>query len=145
MDTVDKAERSRIMSRVRSSGNKSTELAFITILRSNGITGWRRHYKLSGNPDFVFPSRRIAVFIDGCFWHGCPEHCRIPRSHRNYWKAKISRNEQRDRAISRQLRNAGWIVIRFWEHDMRGGRAFKRKLNRLKSLVVDCSVAAYHE
>ena len=137
MDTVNKEERSRIMSRVRSSGNKSTELAFIRILRQNSIKGWRRHYKLTGNPDFVFPSHKIVVFIDGCFWHGCPEHCRIPSSNRNYWKDKICRNEKRDRVISRQLRNADWIVFRFWEHDMKGGHAFKRKLNRLKSLVND--------
>lgn len=137
MDTVNKEERSRIMSRVRSSRNKSTELAFIKILRQNSIKGWRRHYKLMGNPDFVFPSHKIVVFIDGCFWHGCPDHCRMPRTNRYYWKDKICRNEKRDRAISRQLRNADWVVIRFWEHDMKGGCAFKRKLNRLKSLVND--------
>ena len=65
-------KRSFNMSRVRCRGNKTTELVFVAILKSERITGWRRRYRIFGRPDFVFPKERIAVFVDGCFWHGCP-------------------------------------------------------------------------
>jgi DNA mismatch endonuclease Vsr len=78
VDTFSKTERSRIMSRVKSKNNKSTELGFISIIKEKNIIGWRRNYPLIGKPDFVFPKQRIAIFIDGCFWHKCPKHCRMP-------------------------------------------------------------------
>ncbi len=62
--------RSELMSRIRARGNKKTELALVTLLRTNRITGWRRHQPLLGRPDFIFRKRRLAVFVDGCFWHG---------------------------------------------------------------------------
>ena len=69
-------KRSFNMSRVRCRGNKTTELVFVAILKSERITGWRRRYRIFGRPDFVFPKERIAVFVDGCFWHGCPRRCK---------------------------------------------------------------------
>jgi DNA mismatch endonuclease (patch repair protein) len=107
------------MSRVRSKQNRSTELALIRIFRDEGITGWRRGYRLFGSPDFVFPKLRVAVFVDGCFWHGCPKHASIPVSNRAYWEAKLQRNKNRDRQVTLALRAAGWGVIRIWECNLR--------------------------
>ena len=135
MDTVSKSERSRIMEQVKGSGNMSTEIAFIGILSSEKLTGWRRNYPAYGKPDFVFPKQRLAIFLDGCFWHYCPKHCRLPSSNRKYWERKIARNAQRDRSVTRRLKAAGWKVIRFWEHDLRGGAAATRKINRMREFV----------
>src|SRR6266849_6310284 len=107
-DTLSKQQRSRQMAAVRSTGNKTTELELIEIFRANGISGWRRNQPLAGKPDFVFPRERLAVFVDGCFWHGCRWHCRMPQSHRAYWQGKISRNILRDRKTNALLRKAGW-------------------------------------
>jgi DNA mismatch endonuclease (patch repair protein) len=134
MDTFSKAERSRIMSRVKSSGNKSTEAAFITLMTERGITGWRRHLPIFGKPDFVFRKTRIAVFIDGCFWHGCPKHCRMPATNRDYWERKIGRNLERDKKVKRELRKAGWTVVRIWEHELKDGTV-SRKLKRIAEVL----------
>ena len=136
MDTVSKSERSRIMAQVKGSNSKSTELAFIEILRYEHLTGWRRNYPLYGKPDFVFPKHRMAIFIDGCFWHRCPKHCRMPTTNRDYWETKISRNAERDRSVTKKLKEDGWTVIRFWEHDLKkGGSAATRKKNRMKKIL----------
>jgi DNA mismatch endonuclease (patch repair protein) len=84
-------------------------------------------------PDFVFRTRRVAVFVDGCFWHGCPRHYRRPGSRRAFWDAKIARNRQRDREVSRALRRAEWTVLRVWEHELARGNAgrLRRRLAAL--------------
>lgn len=110
------ATRSHNMSRIRSSNNKTTELRMIEILRGSRIAGWRRHAALPGKPDFIFAAGRVAVFVDGCFWHGCPRCYQRPRSNAYYWEQKIAANRARDRRVRRSLRAAGWIVISFWEH-----------------------------
>jgi len=130
MDTFSKTERSRIMSRVKSSGNRSTEAAFVALMKERGIKGWRRNQPVFGKPDFVFRKARIAVFIDGCFWHACPKHCRMPASNRDYWVRKIGRNAERDKKVSRELRRQGWTVARIWEHEIKDGTV-KRKLGRI--------------
>ena len=130
-DVFTKAKRSDVMSRIRSKGNAKTELRLLAILRLGGITGWRRHVNLPGKPDFVFRQSRLAVFVDGCFWHGCPRCYRRPSSKRQYWDAKVSRNRARDRAVTRELRKAGWRVIRVWEHGLRDPiRCLRRITNR---------------
>ena len=73
MDKISQQARSEIMSHVRSSGNKTTELAMIKVFKANGVKGWRRKYPIFGKPDFVFPKQRLAIFVDGCFWHGHPD------------------------------------------------------------------------
>ena len=118
MDNVTKDTRSRIMSKVRSKGNRSTELRLISLFKSAGIKGWRRCFPLPGSPDFVFPGERVCVFVDGCFWHGCPKHCRLPKTRRPYWIAKIARNSARDKQTARILRRSGWTIIRVWEHEI---------------------------
>ena len=119
------------MACVKSGKNKSTELRFISILKSKGIAGWRRHYPLTGRPDFVFPRLKIAVFIDGCFWHRCPKHCRLPSSNINYWNEKIEKNKIRDRKITKVLKMKDWRVIRIWEHEIKSIK-LDHKLNRIK-------------
>ena len=122
------------MARVRSSGNRATELRFIGILRRQKIAGWRRGYPLFGKPDFVFPRARIAVFVDGCFWHGCPRHGEIPADNRNFWKEKIARNIRRDNLVTRKLRIMGWHVFRVWQHDL-GKPQLNRKLGKIRRIL----------
>lgn len=118
-DVFSTKQRSAVMAAVRGNQNKSTELRLIKIFRELGITGWRRKSTLPGKPDFVFRAQRVTLFVDGCFWHGCPFHSKIPASNRAYWTAKISRNVQRDRRLSALLRSKGWHVVRVWEHELR--------------------------
>lgn len=107
-----------IMSRVKSRGNKATELRLIDIFRSHAITGWRRKGKAFGNPDFIFPAKRLAVFVDGCFWHSCPIHGNVPASNRLFWKTKLFRNLQRDKLVCWELQSSGWRVLRIWQHEL---------------------------
>lgn len=117
-DVFTKKKRSAVMAAIRSQRNKDTELRLITILRQAAICGWRRNQQLLGKPDFVFRSAKVAVFVDGCFWHGCPKHGRNPTSNLEYWTAKLERNRNRDHTTNRLLRRSGWRVIRIWEHDL---------------------------
>ena len=106
------------MSRIRSKGNRDTELRLIQIFRANGIKGWRRGSKLPGKPDFVFPKLKTAVFVDGCFWHACPKHGTQPKNRAAFWLAKLTGNKARDRRVNRALRERGWKVMRIWEHEL---------------------------
>jgi DNA mismatch endonuclease (patch repair protein) len=117
-DVFTKAKRSEVMSRIRGRGNKDTEMALAQLLRQHGITGWRRHYAMFGKPDFVFRKERVALFVDGCFWHGCPQHSNFPVNNRIFWKAKLTKNVLRDKEVNRKLRKSGWDVVRIWEHDL---------------------------
>ncbi len=117
-DNVSTDKRSKIMSAVRSTGNKATEMVLIHLMRKYGITGWRRHVRLHGKPDFVFSKQRAVIFVDSCFWHGCKKHCRMPKGNRDYWLMKIAGNQGRDLAVNRELRKNGWRVFRIWEHDL---------------------------
>lgn len=107
------------MSAVRGRGNRSTEWKVRAVLIRSGVRGWRLHSKqLPGRPDFVFPDRKIAVFVDGCFWHACPKCGRTPKSHSEFWKAKIAGNARRDKRHRVKLKRLGWRVFRLWEHDL---------------------------
>jgi DNA mismatch endonuclease, patch repair protein len=126
-DMFTAQQRSIIMGRIRSRGNHATELQFVRLLRKNRIRGWRRGSGLPGKPDFVFATERVAVFVDGDFWHGNPKKFRLPRSNTTYWTAKILGNRRRDRAVNRMLRLAGWRVIRFWQSSLvHEGRVVRR-------------------
>jgi DNA mismatch endonuclease (patch repair protein) len=147
-DVFTKTKRSEVMSRIRSRGNKDTELALAKLLRRNKLTGWRRQTALvvrssrreeaqtenrkseirnrkligASSPrllrvkmDFVFRRVRLAVFVDGCFWHGCPKHATKPKNNRAFWQRKLSANKARNRLVTRTLRRAGWRVLRIWE------------------------------
>ena len=134
-DTFNKKERSRIMASVRSRGNSSTELKVLRILSDNKIKGWRRHWRVEGSPDFAFPKFKVALFIDGCFWHGCARCYRAPKSSQAYWEAKILRNKQRDLNVSRSLKKIGWKVLRIKECQLKFS---KRVLWRIKNILHSC-------
>jgi DNA mismatch endonuclease (patch repair protein) len=104
------------MARVRSR-NTSVELRLRTELRRIGIR-YRIHFKLPGTPDLAFPSTRLALFIDGCFWHGCPKHYTLPATNSEFWRAKLERNRNRDTRVNAELRVLGWRVVRLWEHQI---------------------------
>lgn len=112
------------MSRIRSKGNSTTEAPLAKAMRAMGISGWRRHERIiipSGrvSPDFVFRRERLAVMVHGCFWHACPTHGSVPKSNRNFWIDKLTRNRLRDRRNERELRAMGWEVVSIWEHSVR--------------------------
>jgi len=113
-------ERSRNMRAIRSFGNKTTETRFGAALAGRGISGWKLHSKeVLGFPDFYFPGKKLVVFVDGCFWHGCPKCGHIPKTNVRYWRKKILRNKRRDVLIRRALRAAGFSVLRIWECELR--------------------------
>ncbi|MDR3208897.1 MAG: very short patch repair endonuclease [Rickettsiales bacterium] len=129
-DILDKETRSWVMSRVRSKNNASTELKLAAVFRELGIKGWRRGFKIIGKPDFVFPKLKIAVFADGCFWHGHDCRTNTPKTHKRYWTPKIARNKQRDLEVSKILQSKGWRVIRVWECELKN----KNRAKLLKKL-----------
>jgi DNA mismatch endonuclease (patch repair protein) len=134
-DIFTKAKRSFVMSRIRSRGNKDTEIALAKFFRRNQIRGWRRNQKIFGKPDFVFPKLKLAVFVDGCFWHGCPKHGTQPKGNRAFWKNKFARNIARDRLVNRTLRSANWRVLRIWQHEL-SRRNESRLLRRLHRALI---------
>ena len=117
-DVFTKEKRSEVMSRIKGKGNKDTELVMIQILRSNHISGWRRNQAVLGKPDFVFLKQKIALFVDGCFWHGCPKHSNAPKNNHEFWREKLQKNKDRDKFVARELRKIGWKVVRVWEHEL---------------------------
>jgi DNA mismatch endonuclease (patch repair protein) len=114
-DVFTKEQRSAVMSRIKGKGNKSTELKLIEIFKASGIKGWRRGSKLPGKPDFIFPKLKIAIFADGCFWHG--HDCRNvnPSDNKAYWEKKIAGNKARDKRVDKELKSLGWKPLRVWE------------------------------
>ena len=121
VDTFSHEKRSSIMRAVKAKNTK-LEIVFRSALWKRGLR-FRKHVKnLPGKPDIVFPSYRVAVFIDSCFWHGCKKHCRIPETRKNYWKSKIERNRQRDKEVNKYYKKSGWKLFRFWEHEIKKGR-----------------------
>ncbi len=144
-DIFTKAKRSFVMSRIRSRGNKDTEVALAKLFRRNKITGWRKQMEVriqkSGarifkvRPDFIFPKIRLALFVDGCFWHGCPKHGTQPKGNRVFWKNKFARNKARDLLVTRTLRSAKWRVLRIWEHEL-ARRNETRLLKRIQRVLL---------
>ena len=114
-DTFTKEVRSNIMRAVKSKGNKSTEGKLINLFKEKKLKGWRRNYPIFGKPDFVFQKSKVAVFADGCFWHG--HNCRniSPKSNAEYWMAKIARNKKRDKEVNKTLKEKGWSIFRIFE------------------------------
>ncbi len=125
------------MRAIRSRGNRSTEWRLRAKLMGRGIRGWELHPRnVFGVPDFFFPAERLAVFVDGCFWHSCPRCGHMPKTNADYWRLKIARNRQRDRTVSRGLRKSGCTVVRFWECEVRA--SLDRCANRISASLL-CS------
>ena len=137
-DVFTRKKRSEVMSHIRGRGNKETELALMKIMRRKGITGWRRKQSLFGNPDFVFRKERLVLFVDGCFWHGCPKHYQQPTNNQDFWKEKFQLNKKRDRLVNRTLHRAGWRVLRIWEHDLTRKNEV-RCVRRIRYALTACS------
>lgn len=112
-------KRSEIMRKVKSKKNKSTELRLIEIFKKNRITGWRRNYSVKGHPDFVFLQQKIAVFVDGCFWHGHDCRNTKPSENQEYWSSKRERNKKHDEEVNAIFEARGWIVLRIWECELK--------------------------
>jgi len=121
-DVFSKRKRSEVMSRIRGRGNLETEVALARLLRKHGISGWRRHMAITGRPDFAFRRERVAVFVDGCFFHRCPQHSNLPATNARFWRKKLTANKRRDRFVNHSLRRQGWVVLRIWEHELRKNR-----------------------
>lgn len=117
-DVFNKQKRSEIMRSVRSKKNKSTELKLIEIFKENGITGWRRNYNVKGHPDFVFLKQRVAVFVDGCFWHGHDCRNTKPKENEQYWINKRKQNQIHDKVVQDRFESRGWKVLRIWECEL---------------------------
>jgi len=115
-DVLTSEQRSYNMSRIRGRDTKP-ELRLRKALWAAGLR-YRVRNSLPGKPDIVFPSARLAVFVDGCFWHGCPEHLTWPKSNADFWRRKIKRNIKRDREIDAELEKIGWKGRRYWEHEI---------------------------
>ncbi len=113
-DTLTPEQRRRCMSSVKG-GNTGPEVKLRKALWNRGLR-YRLRYKLPGKPDLVFVSARVVVFVDGCFWHGCPEHGSMPATNREFWERKILGNLERDKRVTNELSGLGWEVLRFWEH-----------------------------
>jgi DNA mismatch endonuclease (patch repair protein) len=116
-DVLTPEQRSFNMSQVKSR-NTGLELRLKKLLRASGMKNYRVTYKLFGNPDIVFTKNKIALFIDGCFWHKCKLHFHPPETRRDFWLKKIEGNVKRDRLVNKELRRINWRVVRFWQHEI---------------------------
>jgi DNA mismatch endonuclease (patch repair protein) len=115
-----KPEHRRIMQRVKGKGCKTTERRLRAALVRAGIRGWKLNVRgVTGCPDFYFPRQKVAVFVDGCFWHGCPECGHVPKRNSAFWRTKMARNSERDADTTAALEIKGIAVLRFWEHQLR--------------------------
>jgi DNA mismatch endonuclease (patch repair protein) len=95
---------------------------------------FEENYGLLGKPDIVFPSKKVVVFLDSCFWHGCKKHLRMPKSNKSYWTAKIRRNVERDKYVTSKLKKDGWAVVRLWEHEINNNleKCMTKVLSKIK-------------
>lgn len=118
-DVFDPQKRSNVMRQIRSKKNKSTEIRLIEIFKKNNVTGWKRNYPVRGHPDFVFLKCRIAVFVDGCFWHGHDCRNTHPETNKEFWQKKRERNIKHDQEITELFEKRGWTVVRIWECELK--------------------------
>lgn len=130
------SKRSATMGAIRGKGNRTTELRFRMGLIRTGISGWIVQEKsLPGKPDFFFRESGVAVFIDGCFWHGCSKCGHIPATRSNFWASKFERNRRRDNRNGRLLRNRGITVVRFWEHELKSPAGLEKAVRLVRDRI----------
>lgn len=142
VDPLNPAERAARMAKVRGSGNQSTEGRVEIALTQAGIIGWEKHPRnVLGKPDFFFPHQRLALFVDGCFWHACPIcNRRTPTARSDFWRTKIDENRRRDNRNRRQLRQRGYHVMRVWEHDLKKDTWLKRLRSTIRRIESQAAV-----
>ena len=134
-DVYDAKKRSEVMRRVRSSNNKSTELKLIELFKQHGIKGWRRHYPVKGHPDFVFQKEKVAVFVDGCFWHGHDCRNTRPFNNQDYWQKKRKQNIKHDQEVTALFKSRGWTVLRIWECELKK-KNIENTVEKIKQALV---------
>lgn len=130
-DNLNAEDRRKTMQAVKGRGTK-LEKSLWAMLAGMGVKGWKKNASnIIGKPDVVFFSQRVAVFIDGCFWHGCP-YCqrKLPRTNQEYWERKIRRNVELSQLYNRKLREVGWTVVRIWEHEMVDRAIIRKRIVR---------------
>lgn len=130
-DLMTPEQRSRCMAQVKSKDTKP-EMRLRRALWADGLR-YRLRYKLPGKPDLVFVAARLAVFVDGCFWHSCPDHATQPKTNPGFWATKLRENVERDQRVNWQLRGRGWTVLRLWQHDVEND--LEGAVNQIKSLL----------
>jgi DNA mismatch endonuclease, patch repair protein len=131
------ARHSRTMRAIKSRGAKTTEVALAMAFVRAGVKGWKSQPQgLLANPDFYFPARKLAIFVDGCFWHGCPKCGHIPNANRSFWSLKLELNKARDKRNNRRLRKAGIQVFRIWEHQLTSTSIQRRLKHLLRMLQI---------
>ena len=134
-DVHTKEQRSYNMSQIKSKDTKP-EVALKKAIVKSGINPSFNNNKITGKPDIVFIRKKIAIFIDGCFWHKCPTCFRLPKTNRKFWRKKINSNVKRDRKINRTLKKQGWKILRIWEHEIKKISEINRKVKLItKSLI----------
>jgi DNA mismatch endonuclease (patch repair protein) len=130
-DVMTREQRSRCMSQIRGKNTK-IEIQLRKAVWSTGLR-YRLHVKLPGTPDLAFSKSKVALFIDGCFWHGCPLHAVRPKSNRAFWQRKFAQNSARDKRVNRELKERGWKVLRCWEHDVE--QNLKKVIGQIKKMT----------
>jgi DNA mismatch endonuclease, patch repair protein len=136
-DNLKPEDRRRTMQAVKGKGTR-LERRLFSMLAGMGVRGWKKNVaSVVGKPDVVFGKQRVAIFVDGCFWHGCPV-CRrkLPQTNHEYWVRKINRNVAKAEAINDQLRGDGWTVVRIWEHEVRKAADLERVRGRILQAVL---------
>ncbi len=134
-DVFEKEKRSEIMKSVKSKNTKSTEIRLQTFFQKNNITGWRKNYPVKGHPDFVFLKKKIAIFVDGCFWHGHDCRNTRPSDNAEYWRAKRERNQKHDEEINQLFVKRSWTVLRIWECELKKKNE-EKLLKKLTSYLI---------
>jgi len=137
-----KPARSKAMSLIKGKRNKSTENVLRMLMVRSGLRFWRMHEpSVRGSPDFFFPHLKLAVFVDGCFWHYCHRCGHLPRTRSAFWRSKLVGNRLRDSRTNKSLRSQGIKVVRVWEHDLNGRPARQRVIARLHRVITSLEAA----
>ncbi|MDI6766774.1 MAG: very short patch repair endonuclease [Bacteroidota bacterium] len=118
MDNLTRSQRSKNMRNIRSK-DTLMETKIRSCIHGLGFRFRKNVLELPGKPDIVFPSYKVVVFLDSCFWHMCPYHHNIPKTRRSYWFPKLIRNKERAKEVNKKLKNEGWKIIRLWEHQVK--------------------------
>lgn len=133
-DVFNKEKRSQIMRAIKSRNTRSTERTLLSLLKENGVTGWRRNYDVKGHPDFVFLKQRVAIFVDGCFWHGHDCRNTRPSDNADYWQKKREKNIRHDKEVTKYFEERGWTVLRIWECELKKKNR-EKTFNRILSAI----------
>lgn len=137
-DTFSTRKRSEIMRAVKSQETR-IEVSFRKSLWHAGFRYRKNPKKYFGKPDIVLKKYKKVIFIDSCFWHGCPKHLRVPKSNKKFWEDKISRNIERDKEVTRYYKKQKWTIIRIWEHEINKDELLKKKIEKVSKQILEDS------